>query len=60
MNKMLHHELVSEFVTLKKEIFGQGMFVVVDESNPKVQRYNQLLGYCYPNFRYDGWVNPEQ
>lgn len=57
---MLKPELVIEFLKLKRELFGKEMFVVLNESDPKVQRYNQLLGYCHSGFRYDGWVNPEQ
>jgi len=50
--------LESEFMTLKKELYGDNMFVVLDESDPKVQRYNNLLGLFYPNFRTSAWINP--
>lgn len=51
-------DLVKEFKDLKKEIFGNDMFVVMDENDPKTKRYNQLLAYFYPQFRTDGWKSP--
>jgi len=31
-----------EFSKLKKELFGDAMFIILEESNPKVIRYNEL------------------
>lgn len=52
-------ELLNEFKILKAEIFEQGDFVVVEDSDSeKMKRYNQLLGFFYPQFRTIDWANP--
>ena len=51
-------DLVNEFYYLKGEVFKDGFFVVLDENNEQVQRYQQLLGYFYPQFRTTDWVSP--
>ena len=51
-------DLSNEFESLKKELFGNEMFVILDPNNPKVKRYEQLLGFLYPQFRTQGWVSP--
>lgn len=50
--------LKTEFLSLKKEIFGESAFVIVDENNPKMTRYNQLLGFFYPYYRTTDWISP--
>lgn len=51
--------LLAEFKALKAEFFETSEFRLVDDHNdPKDQRYNQLLGFFYPQFRYRGWTNP--
>jgi len=50
--------LVDEFYYLKGEVFKDGFFVVLDESSEQVQRYQQLLGYFYPQFRTSDWISP--
>jgi len=53
--------LLDEFKQLKNEIFAQGDFVVIeDPDDVKMQRYNQLLGFFYPQFRTKNWINPVQ
>jgi hypothetical protein len=52
--------LKTEFLSLRKEIFGESAFVIVDENNPKMLRYNQLLGFFYPYYRTKGWISPYQ
>lgn len=47
-----------EMDQLKTRIFNDSMFVIIDDKDPKVQRYNQLLGFFKPEFRYEGWINP--
>ncbi len=49
--------LAEEFKTLKDELFGNGSFVVLPEGE-RTDRYNQLLGLFYPQFRTRGWQNP--
>ena len=36
------HKEVLRFIKLKKELFGDSMFVVPDTSNPKWAEYNKL------------------
>lgn len=51
-------DLVDEFYYLKSEVFQDGFFVVLDGNSEQVQRYQQLLGYFYPQFRTTGWKSP--
>lgn len=51
-------ELHAEFLKLKEELFGKNLFVILDESSKKTKRYNQLLGYFYPCYQTQGWINP--
>jgi hypothetical protein len=51
-------DLVDEFQYLKGEVFKDGFFVVLDADNEQVQRYQQLLGFFYPQFRTTDWVSP--
>lgn len=52
-------DLLDEFKQLKDEIFAQGDFVVIEDvDDVKMQRYNQLLGFFYPQFRTSDWKNP--
>jgi hypothetical protein len=51
-------ELHDEFTLLKKELFGESVFVVLDQDDKKVKRYNQLLGFFYPQFKTTGWTSP--
>jgi hypothetical protein len=52
-------ELVDEFKNLKSEIFAQGNFIIVDDpGSDKMKRYNQLLGYFYPQFRTSDYTDP--
>jgi hypothetical protein len=50
-------ELLSEFKTLKQKIFGNDMFVAVN-NDEDTKRYNQLLGFFYPQFRTSDWESP--
>ena len=51
--------LLDEFKELKGEIFAQGDFVVIEDvDDTKMQRYNQLLGFFYPQFRTTDWESP--
>jgi hypothetical protein len=50
--------LFNEFKDLKQKLFGQNMFVVLDDKSEDVKRYNQLLGYFFPQFRTSDWVSP--
>lgn len=47
-----------EFLSLKNEIFGDDNFVIVNNEDPKLQRYNQLLGYFYPYYKTKNWISP--
>lgn len=51
-------DLLDEFKSLKSELFGGDVFLVVDYSDPKVIRYNQLLGFFYPQYRTSDWITP--
>ena len=50
--------LVDEFRVLKQELFGEDLFVVLDDNNPKVKRYYQLLGFFFPQFKTSDWISP--
>ena len=47
-----------EFDNLKVTIFNGSVFITYDETDPEVKRYNQLLGFFKPEFRYKNWINP--
>ena len=52
-------EMIDEFKMLKAEIFEQGDFVVIEDPNSeRMKRYNQLLGFFYPQFRTTDWISP--
>jgi len=51
-------DLINEFKDLKNDLFKDGNFVVLDQNDPKTKRYNQLLGFFYPNFRTNDWESP--
>jgi len=52
-------EMIDEFKSLKADIFEQGDFVVIeDPDSEKMKRYNQLLGFFYPQFRTTDWISP--
>ena len=51
-------DLVDEFQYLKGEVFKDGFFVVLDANSEQVQRYQQLLGFFYPQFRTTDWISP--
>lgn len=50
--------LFNEFKYLKQKLFGKDLFVVLDDTSDDVKRYNQLLGYFFPQFRTSDWVSP--
>ena len=50
-------KLQQEFLKLKDDIFHGEKFVEY-EINAKTRRYDQLLGFFFPQFRTDGWTNP--
>ena len=50
--------LLIEYKGLRKEIFGDCMFVVLDNTNPKHKRYQQLFSWLFPMFRTKEWINP--
>jgi len=49
--------LYNEFIRLKKAIFGDAIFVVVEETDQQ-KRYDQLFQYFYPTFRTKQYVSP--
>ena len=51
-------QLHAEFSNLKSELFGNSLFVVLDDQSEKTIRYNQLLGFFFPCYRTAGWINP--
>jgi hypothetical protein len=51
-------ELKKEFDALRGELFKGKTFAVVRVRSKKWARYDQLLGFFFPQFRYDGWKNP--
>jgi hypothetical protein len=52
-------ELLDEFKLLSLEMFEHGHFVVIEDPNSeKMKRYNQLLGFFYPQFRTTDWTSP--
>ena len=52
-------DLLKEFNMLKAEIFEKGDFVVVENPESEtMKRYNQLLGFFYPQFRTTDWITP--
>jgi len=51
--------MFDEFTLLKAEIFEQGDFIIIeDPDSEKMKRYNQLLGFFYPQFRTTDWMSP--
>ena len=52
------NSLKQEFQDLKKELFGNSMFVICDYDDPKMIRYQQLLGFFKPWLRTTDWKNP--
>lgn len=50
-------DLVMEFQELKKQIFGNQMFVEVTDSEIE-RRYDQLLAFFYPQFRDKNYISP--
>jgi len=52
-------ELLDEFEMLKNKIFEKQNFVVVENPDSEtMKRYNQLLGFFYPQFRTSDWISP--
>jgi hypothetical protein len=51
-------DLFDEFTELKQQLFGEYFFVHLDQESEDVKRYNQLLGYFFPQFRTSDWVSP--
>lgn len=44
-------ELHNEFIGLKKKLFGNDMFIVLDENSDDTKRYNVLLQLFYPKYK---------
>jgi len=52
-------DLLKEFNMLKANIFKKGDFVIVESPDSEtMKRYNQLLGFFYPQFRTTDWISP--
>jgi hypothetical protein len=52
-------ELLDEFEMLKNKIFEKQNFVIVENPDSEtMKRYNQLLGFFYPQFRTSDWISP--
>lgn len=51
-------ELHNEFTALKSKLFGNAMFVILDEDSEDVKRYEQLLQLFFPCYRTSNWINP--
>ena len=49
--------LQKEFSELKLMLFGSESFVIYQNDDLQ-KRYDQLLGFFKPEFRYKNWVNP--
>ena len=43
---------LKEFFELKDKLFGDNLFVVLDEESEEVKRYNELAEQCIPFVRY--------
>ncbi len=41
------YKLIKEFKQLKLELFGYDNFVILDDTDPKVRRYNTLYKMLY-------------
>lgn len=53
------HRLLGEYQELKSELFGNAELVVpVPEDHSKWERFNQLLGFFYPQFRTPSYIDP--
>lgn len=52
------NSLVREYEGLKKELFGECSFIVVDYDDPKQKRYNQLFMWSHPQFRTKDFIDP--
>lgn len=50
-------EMLEEFQALKSKLFGSA-WGVEWEGTDEQKRFDQLLGFFYPQFRTDGWINP--
>ena len=50
-------DLIQEFSRLKEELFHDDSFIVQGDS-PKWNRYDQLLGLFFPQYRTEGWIDP--
>ena len=51
-------QLHQEYQDLKKEIFGTSSFSLVDDTDPKQERYSQLLQFFHPEFRTKEYQSP--
>lgn len=52
-------KLLEEYRSLRDELFQGLPFAEYVEGCPKWDRYNQLFGYFYPQYRTSGWIEPE-
>jgi hypothetical protein len=52
-------ELLDEFKMIKAKMFETSDFVVIEDPDSEMmKRYNQLLGFFYPQFRTVEWISP--
>ena len=52
--KRLH----TEFKALKEELFQGASFAILDDDDPKVARYQQLLQFFFPCYRTKDYTDP--
>ena len=53
------HNLLIEFQSLKTELFAGASFIAIEGIDQgKWDRYDQLLGFFYPEFRSPSWETP--
>ncbi len=52
--------LLAEYHKLKKELFGTSKFAIVDKSDKRWPRYDQLFQFFYQQFRTQRYVSPIQ
>lgn len=51
-------ELKQEYEQLKSKLFGNNVFVVLDEDAEDTKRYNQLFQFFFPVYRTKNFISP--
>jgi len=52
------NSLIREYEGLKRELFQESSFIIVDPCDPKQKRYDQLFQWIRPEFRTCEFIDP--